>query len=171
MPMSFPDFQSLKRRAQQRNFRQPHEGETEEQFREEFANFMVTVDSVESSEIRTGRGWDNQSPQELLINHLGGGRDGAQKLASLMSSLRAYRYTASDGDSFSFDWRNPSIGELLLECRELLDLSLIQHSAPTDKENFAKVFKRAKSLKSQIDNLVLDLTVIDTFLEYGLDGD
>lgn len=58
MPMSFPTFESLKARAGQRNFREPLEGETEAEFREAFANFMVKVDVIESMEIRSSLGWD-----------------------------------------------------------------------------------------------------------------
>lgn len=68
MPMSFPDFDSLKARAQQRGFRQPNENETEAEFRTALADFMVNVDRVESAEIRTGKGWDEQQsdPAALL---------------------------------------------------------------------------------------------------------
>lgn len=58
MPMSFPDIESLKSRAVQRRFRQPNEDELESQFRKEFADFMESVDLVESMEIRTSIGWD-----------------------------------------------------------------------------------------------------------------
>ena len=58
MPMSFPTFESLKVRATQRKFREPLEGETEEELREAFANFMVKVDIIESMEIRSSKGWD-----------------------------------------------------------------------------------------------------------------
>lgn len=66
MPMSFPDMDSLKFRAKQREFRQPNEDETEAEYREAFANFMVNVDRVESAEIRTGRGWDQMDPRSML---------------------------------------------------------------------------------------------------------
>lgn len=68
MPMSFPDMESLKSRAQQRGFRQPNENETEAEFRNALADFMVNVDRVESAEIRTGKGWDEQQddPAALL---------------------------------------------------------------------------------------------------------
>ena len=68
MPMYFPNLDSLKQRAQQRGFRQPNEGESEDQYRAAFADFMITVDRVESAEIRAGKPWDNQSPDELLSN-------------------------------------------------------------------------------------------------------
>ena len=66
MPMSFPDMESLQFRAKQRNFRQPNEGESESEYREAFANFMVDVDRVESAEIRSGLGWDKHEPRALL---------------------------------------------------------------------------------------------------------
>lgn len=72
MPMSFPNFESLKNRAKQRDFRQPNEGETEDQYRTAFADFMLSVDRVESAEIRNKLGWDQQSPEALLIAALGG---------------------------------------------------------------------------------------------------
>lgn len=66
MPMNFPDMDSLKNTAAWRGFRQPQEGETEQQYRQAFYNFMVYVDSVEASEIRSGVGWDKQSPMSVL---------------------------------------------------------------------------------------------------------
>ena len=52
MPMSFPDMQSLAYRAKMRNFRQPLENESEEDYREAFATFMDSVDRMEATEIR-----------------------------------------------------------------------------------------------------------------------
>lgn len=66
MPMSFPTFDSLRNRAVSRNFRQPHPTECESDFRNALADFMRYVDSVESSEIRSGLGWDQQSPLSVL---------------------------------------------------------------------------------------------------------
>jgi hypothetical protein len=81
--MDFPDFDSLKQRAKgskyfepsQRNFRQPHEGETEAQFRVAFADHMKPIDSVEASEIRCGSGWDKMNGQQtmdMLADKVGG---------------------------------------------------------------------------------------------------
>ena len=67
MPMSFPTHQSVVNRATQRGFRAPVEGETEDQYRSNFANFMRLVDPVEASEISSGRGWDQQSPLSVLL--------------------------------------------------------------------------------------------------------
>lgn len=72
MPMSFPDMESLINRAKQRKFREPNEDETEEQYREAFADFMVEVDRVESAEIRNKLGWDKQDPFSLLFAAMGG---------------------------------------------------------------------------------------------------
>lgn len=66
MPSSFPDIDSLKNNASWRGFRQPIEGETEQQYRDALYNFMLYVDSVEASEIRAGVGWDKQSPMSIL---------------------------------------------------------------------------------------------------------
>lgn len=52
--MTFPTFQSLKDRASQRHFRQPLEDETEEHYRNAFADFMQQIDMVEAGEIRLG---------------------------------------------------------------------------------------------------------------------
>ncbi|AXG66974.1 hypothetical protein HOU08_gp248 [Dickeya phage vB_DsoM_JA29] len=74
MPMSFPDFDSLKRRAHQRNFRQPKDGETEQEFRTAFADFMLEVDRVESAEIRSGKGWDEmQHDPAAMLRMMGFG--------------------------------------------------------------------------------------------------
>jgi hypothetical protein len=73
--MDFPDMNSLMQRATQRDFRQPHEGETEVQFRAVFADFMKPIDLVESMEIRTSRGWDNMNAvqtTEMLSQQVGG---------------------------------------------------------------------------------------------------
>ncbi|AXG66650.1 hypothetical protein JA33_247 [Dickeya phage vB_DsoM_JA33] len=72
MPMSFPDFDSLKRRATQRNFRQPNPDETEQEFRAAFADYMLEVDRVESAEIRTGKGWDEmQDDPAAMLRAMG----------------------------------------------------------------------------------------------------
>ena len=72
MPMSFPDFDSLKARAQQRGFRQPNENETESEFRTALADFMLNVDRVESAEIRSGKGWDEmQDDPAALLRAMG----------------------------------------------------------------------------------------------------
>lgn len=67
MPMSFPDMKSLKNRAMQRGFRQPIGGESEDNYRNAFADYMVNVDMVESMEIRSGKGWDEMDPVALQI--------------------------------------------------------------------------------------------------------
>lgn len=54
MPMCFPTFESLMRRAEQRNFRQPNPNEGEDEYRKAFANFMQNIDMVEAGEIRLG---------------------------------------------------------------------------------------------------------------------
>ncbi len=83
MPMDFPDHESVVRRvcepenaeraARMRQmgiefFRRPEPGESEEAFRNAAADFVGNVrgDRVEAAEIRTGRGWDRQSPEEIL---------------------------------------------------------------------------------------------------------
>ena len=85
MPMSFPDFESLRQRAEQRKFRKPNEGETEEEFRQAFAEFMQEVDPVEAHEIRSGKGWDEWDgaiQHEMLVNMMG-----AEELGKLMREL------------------------------------------------------------------------------------
>ena len=86
MPMSFPDFESLRRRAEQRNFRKPNEGETEEEFRQAFAEYMQEADPVEAHEIRSGKGWDEWdggNQHEMLVNMMG-----AEELGKLMRELQ-----------------------------------------------------------------------------------
>lgn len=68
MPRSFPNMESLKNNAKMRNFRQPNEGESEADYRAAFADFLRPIDPVESAEVRSGKGWDAQSPQEMLAN-------------------------------------------------------------------------------------------------------
>lgn len=71
MPMSFPTHQSVVNRAQMRNFRAPMENESEENYRQAFAEFMRFVDPVEASEISSGLGWDRQSPLSVLAGAFG----------------------------------------------------------------------------------------------------
>lgn len=70
MPRDFPDFDSLKRAAECHRFRHPNEGESEAEYRIALADHVLPLDSVEASEIRTGRGWDKQSLEELWANVL-----------------------------------------------------------------------------------------------------
>ncbi len=84
MPMSFPTMQSLINRAKVRNFREPLENESEDVYRKEFADFMRSVDLVESMEIRSGLGWDKQNPTDFLE-----GAFGKTKLTEMMQSLTA----------------------------------------------------------------------------------
>ncbi|MDU8350893.1 hypothetical protein RYA05_03175 [Pseudomonas syringae pv. actinidiae] len=65
--MYFPDYASLIRGAQMRKFRQPTEGEPEDVYRAAFADFMTTVDPVESAEIRLGVGYGRAGPMEKLM--------------------------------------------------------------------------------------------------------
>lgn len=163
MPMSFPDFESLKRRAAQREFRQPHEDETEEQFREAFANFMFNVDRIESSEIRTGRGWNNQHPFELLNNSVEGG------LGSLIETLNSKHYEEGEGaDGFLFNYKFNIDEKLMLEGLTLQEHLDHQHRHPFDKENFGKLLKRTTELKAYIDKLYLGLETVDVLLNNGL---
>jgi hypothetical protein len=86
MPMPFPDFESLRQRAEQRNFRKPNEGETEEEFRQAFAESMQDADPVEAHEIRSGKGWDEWDGDEkrgMLTNMLGN-----KALAELLAEFR-----------------------------------------------------------------------------------
>ena len=69
MPLSFPDMKSLSSRAMQRGFRQPFTcdtciHETEDQYRNAFADFMQGVDPCEAHEIRTSKGWDEWDGEE-----------------------------------------------------------------------------------------------------------
>lgn len=59
MPMSFPDMESLKRRAEIRMFRNPIDGETEAEFRDALADHVKKTDVVEAHEIRSSKPWDD----------------------------------------------------------------------------------------------------------------
>lgn len=64
MPMSFPDMASLGRAAKIWNFRKPDDGEAEEDYRNALADYVVMRDSIESMEIRSGKGWDGWNQDE-----------------------------------------------------------------------------------------------------------
>ena len=69
MPMSFPDMKSLKFAAQCWKFREPNEGESEDEFRVALADFVQPKDLIESQEIRTSKGWDqwdNKDSADML---------------------------------------------------------------------------------------------------------
>ena len=64
MPMDFPDMKSLINCAEVHKFREPKEGETEEQFREALADHVQPIDFVESNEIRNKVGWDKWDDEQ-----------------------------------------------------------------------------------------------------------
>jgi hypothetical protein len=64
MPMDFPDMKSLKDAAEVHKFRQPNEGETEQDYRKALADHVLPLDFVESQEIRTSKGWDQWNEGE-----------------------------------------------------------------------------------------------------------
>jgi len=66
MPMDFPDMSSLKQAAEVHKFRQPHEGESEADFRVALANHVQSRDLVESLEIRNGVGWDKFTDEQNM---------------------------------------------------------------------------------------------------------
>jgi hypothetical protein len=89
MPMDFTTHESVVRRAEQRGFRSPHKGgwkwtesgisrimiqpETEAEYRIAFANYMKTIDLIESEEVLNGIGWDkwNSVQKANLLKILG----------------------------------------------------------------------------------------------------
>lgn len=66
MPRSFPTMESLTNNAQMRNFRQPHENEAEEDYREALAQHVHHECGyiVEAMEIRAKVGWNGFSPEQ-----------------------------------------------------------------------------------------------------------
>lgn len=105
MPMSFPNMDSLKSRALQRGFRKPLKDEPEDDYRRSFANYMLDIDSVESSEIRSSVGWDQQSPNELLSNifrPLVSGVDDKKQIAGVVEG-EVYYCDLEKGDVFEFE--------------------------------------------------------------------
>lgn len=163
MPMSFPDLESLKRRAAQREFRQPFEEESEQQYRAAFADFMMGVDRVESAEIRSGLGWDKQEPLSMLGNMLG-----AEGLKALQSTLRSHYYVGTDDKGFSFDWNNDRIENLISDQLDLLTLFEIQEVSPNNKATFAEIFKRVSAITNAYKMLLVDLEVVQVMLNNGL---
>jgi len=88
MPVDLPDFESLKKYARLRKFRQPHEGETEAEFREAFAEW--SDDPLERVEIRSRRGWDNFNPiqqTDALIEQVGGSGELLKLFISLEKAI------------------------------------------------------------------------------------
>ncbi len=70
MPMDFPDMKSLEMAARVHDFRETTEGETEKEYRNAFADHVLTRDAVESEEIRNGVGWDKFTNEQnrIMIN-------------------------------------------------------------------------------------------------------
>lgn len=66
MPMDFPDMNSLKQAAEVHGFRQPNEGESEQEYRAALADHVEPRDFVESCEIRSSRGWDKFTETDTL---------------------------------------------------------------------------------------------------------
>ena len=64
MPMDFPTFDSLKSHAEMLSFRQPNDGETEEEYRTALADHVEPLDYIESLEIRNKVGWDKFSDSQ-----------------------------------------------------------------------------------------------------------
>jgi hypothetical protein len=73
---------SLVRAAKQHKFREPLEGESEDDFRAALARHVRPIDMIEASEIATSRGWDQQRPEEVLRHSLG-----EEKFDALKQSL------------------------------------------------------------------------------------
>lgn len=72
MPMSFPDMKSLCSAADVHDFRQPHESESEDEFRVALAEHVKPRDFIESHEILTGKGWNewNADQETSLLKRL-----------------------------------------------------------------------------------------------------
>jgi len=64
MPMDFPDLKSLKFAAEVHEFRQPLDGESENDFRNALADHVAPRDYIESCEIRNKVGWDKFSDEQ-----------------------------------------------------------------------------------------------------------
>ena len=64
MPMSFPDLDSLIHAAKTHGFRLPLPDEPEPVYRAALARHVRFIDRIEAHEIRTGKGWDQWTPQE-----------------------------------------------------------------------------------------------------------
>lgn len=64
MPMSFPNYDSLRLAADVHKFRCPTREESEAHYREALADHVKPIDLIESGEIRTGKGWDEWNDTE-----------------------------------------------------------------------------------------------------------
>lgn len=70
MPMDFPDLASLKTIAKLHKFRKLNDGESEAHYRLVLADYVESLDFVESCEIRNKVGWDKfteEQNREILI--------------------------------------------------------------------------------------------------------
>lgn len=66
MPMDFPDLASLVSVAKARGFRQPHDNESEAQYRAALADCIEPIDFLGSCEIRNKVGRDKFSDEQNM---------------------------------------------------------------------------------------------------------
>jgi len=64
MPMDFPDLKSLQMAARVHKFRDINEGESEDDYRNALADHVISIDPIESQEIRNKVGWDQWSEEQ-----------------------------------------------------------------------------------------------------------
>lgn len=67
MPMDFPDLKSLVRASKTHGFRNILKDESEEDFRGALADHVVSIDFIESEEIRNKVGWDRFTAMQNSI--------------------------------------------------------------------------------------------------------
>lgn len=69
MPMDFPNLDSLKKAAEVHKFREIRTDETENEYRNALANWVASIDFIESEEIRNSVGcnkWNKKQKKEIL---------------------------------------------------------------------------------------------------------
>lgn len=64
MPMDFPDMRSLEMAARIHKFRDIHEDESEDDYRNALADHIAPRDFMESQEVRNKVGWDQWSDEQ-----------------------------------------------------------------------------------------------------------
>lgn len=100
MPRSFPNMESLTSNAQLRNFRQPHDGESEADYRAALAQHVQDLgDIVEAMEIRSGQGWNawDLNQTEALLT------EASPEIGALLREAREERVATALEDLASSD--------------------------------------------------------------------
>lgn len=136
MPRSFPNMESLTSNAQLRNFRQPHDGESEVDYRAALAQHVQDLgDIVEAMEIRSGQGWnawDLNQTEALLTQAL-------PEIGGLLAEARQEQQRRYDATIDRLGTASPEETKAILDdllgerppCDELEDFVVSSHTGET----------------------------------------